>query len=590
MSETICPFCFANQSKQVNSCEHCESSPNEERSRNILPLGYRLEGHIRVGRQLGEGGFGVAYQCFNTRLENICVVKELFPQSIAKRSQNSVDILPFESKKREFQIQKEAFLNEARTLAKISHDAIVRIRHFFEANGTAYFVMDFYEGKPLDKYIKDTKKSSLPYQEVLKLLMPIVNGVIAAHKQGVMHRDIKPQNVLICENGLGVLIDFGNAKSVNNSKREGVLGVSLNYAPLEQKNADFEKMGFHTDVYSLCALFYYCLTGEPPLDAEDRAAGNDLKSFSEFGVKVPELLQQAVSKGMAMSVEDRFSTVSEFESYISPLTKPQSLVWENLIPATELGNKLRFISTKIKEGKKLPISFDIKAFLLQWFWLLGHQVHKWAILSSMFGLFGLLLGIISPHLLPITVLILISNAILVGTLGNTLLYSKLENLSKSFELNSESNIAKTQKSLSRFLRFNYKLACLGFLVFILTFVAQVIKVEYQENIKEGIERAISGGSVGDVESKIQEKTSNGKLDMTSEEIKQLVNDFRADDEIERVELIGLGTSFKVTIGKAIEPVQGKQLLLKMVSTNNGISWACEPISDFPQVYLPEACK
>src|SRR5437867_163750 len=210
---------------------------------NALPAGHALQ-EYRIEKVLGVGGFGLTYLALDENLHLRVAVKEYLPADIAVRASDRT-IAPRSGESAEiFDWGKRRFLDESRTLASFRHPNIVRVMRFFEANGSAYMVMEFVEGAPLSDWIKTRRP--LAEGALGALLRPLLDGLEVVHKSGYMHRDIKPGNIYIREDGSPVLLDFGSARM---KASEVTAVVSPGYAPFEQYHTQGNQ-GPWSDVYA----------------------------------------------------------------------------------------------------------------------------------------------------------------------------------------------------------------------------------------------------------------------------------------------------------------------------------------------------
>ncbi len=214
--DTLCPGCFADKG-HTNPCPHC--GYDEQVGRGPLPLPHRtlLQGQFVVGKVLGKiGGFGITYLGWDQHLETLVAIKEYLPRDLAGRSSDRATVAIHSQDEGEpFRYGLEQFLREARTLAQLDHPNIVRVRHFFEANDTAYLVMHYYQGLSLAEYV-DQQGGRLAEEPARQLMLPILDGLRAAHAKNILHRDIKPQNIYLAHLESGgvrpILLDFGAAR------------------------------------------------------------------------------------------------------------------------------------------------------------------------------------------------------------------------------------------------------------------------------------------------------------------------------------------------------------------------------------------
>lgn len=254
-----------------------------------LPPGYRLEG-LEFAGVIGHGGFGITYSAVEISIGRRVAVKELLPESIATRYNGST-VQPLGSgRKDDWEWARQRFLEEASMLARFSHPAIVGVQRLIEANGTVYVVMDFIEGGSLgQRWNRIGREQS--EKSLMELMGPLLDGIEEIHAQGLLHRDIKPDNVLVNHRGQSVLIDFGSAREAVGHRTVSMTSiVSHGYSPIEQYQTRGH-MGPWTDIYALGAVMYRGITGEKPPMAADRILDDDYQSlitrgFDKFGVSV----------------------------------------------------------------------------------------------------------------------------------------------------------------------------------------------------------------------------------------------------------------------------------------------------------------
>ncbi len=231
---------------------------------------YTLLREYKIERVLGAGGFGITYLAEDTHLKRQVAIKEYFPGELAWREETT-KVLPRTGKFEEpFVKGVESFLSEAQKLAKFTHPNIVTIHNFFPANGTAYFVMPYYDGESLGDYLERIKRP-LSEEEVREFIVPILTGMEAIHTEGILHRDIKPENIYLPKGREPLLIDFGAARvAVGQASRSLTMVLTPGYAPIEQYNEEGKKQGAWSDLYGLGAVMYHCITEKEPPPAPDR--------------------------------------------------------------------------------------------------------------------------------------------------------------------------------------------------------------------------------------------------------------------------------------------------------------------------------
>jgi WD40 repeat protein len=242
-------------------------------SSNALPVNSRLEEYV-IQSVLGIGGFGITYLAHDTRLGSLVAIKEYFPRAYAQRDRTNT-IRPNSGgdtgDAENYRWGLEEFLKEARALAQFKHTNIVRVLRFLEANGTAYMVMEYEEGESLSGFLA-RHGGFLSEPLLLNVFLPVLNGLQAVHDAGLLHLDIKPDNIYLRRSGVPMLIDFGSARQRSTANRSQKVALTPGYAALEQYPGNGD-LGPGADVYSMGATLYRCITGQEPVDARERVNG-----------------------------------------------------------------------------------------------------------------------------------------------------------------------------------------------------------------------------------------------------------------------------------------------------------------------------
>ena len=261
-----------------------------------LPSGYTLQ-EYRIESTLGVGGFGLTYLATDSNLNMRVAIKEYLPSDLALRTDDHSIRSKSDHTLEKFNWGRSRFLDESRTLASFRHPNIVRVMRFFEANQTAYMVMEFVAGKPLNEWVR-TRRPINP-QFLSEMSMALLGGIEVIHNSGFLHRDIKPGNIFLREDGTPVLLDFGSARAAA-ADTERTAIVSPGYAPLEQYHAHGNQ-GPWTDLYAWGAVLYWLVTGTKPLDATARVPDDNLTpavqaaSTSHYGRPLLEAIDWALS-------------------------------------------------------------------------------------------------------------------------------------------------------------------------------------------------------------------------------------------------------------------------------------------------------
>ena len=310
-------------------CVECGWSPEQHTTSGLyLSPGTILHGQYQIARMLGHGGFGITYLAWDNLLEIKLAIKEYMPRDFATRNTTNSEISTFAGEAKEsFAYGLERFLDEARTLAKFQqHSGIVSVLNVFYGNGTGYIVMEYVDGLTLKEYLLD--KGKLSWEQTLHLFMPVMDALRAVHKAGMLHRDISPDNIYLCQDNRIKLLDFGSARfALGGHSRSLSVVVKPGYAPEEQYRTK-GKQGSWTDVYSVAASMYRCVTGLVPPEALDRLDEDELIKPSLLGVKISEIAEKALMSALAIKAENRTQTIEALQQY---LTGSANLIDESIV-------------------------------------------------------------------------------------------------------------------------------------------------------------------------------------------------------------------------------------------------------------------
>ena len=306
----FCPSCMAKAAPVDGKCPVCGHDVNIENAPHQLPVNTILNGRYIIGRVLGAGGFGITYIGYDLKLDGKVAVKEYYPSGAANRSISLTVFPTTEVKGNPFEIGKDRFLKEAKTLSEfVGEGNIVTLRDYFEENGTAYIVMEYLEGEDLSHYAKEHGVFTI--DETLDLLEPAMLALDKIHKKGLIHRDISPSNIMVLTDGRVKVLDFGSAR-LQNASGELSLSVMLKpgYAPMEQYSTHGEQ-GSWTDVYAMSATVYKLLTGKTPPSSTDRLIEDTLVPPSKLGAKLTPAQERALMHGLALRAPDRTQSMAE---------------------------------------------------------------------------------------------------------------------------------------------------------------------------------------------------------------------------------------------------------------------------------------
>ncbi|GAA4041370.1 hypothetical protein GCM10022281_22970 [Sphingomonas rosea] len=285
---------------------------NKAYSTKALPAGTVLR-EWRLEEVLGVGGFGIVYKGRGIYFNELVAIKEYFPSSISERDAEAT-VVPIDSDAEEVHaLGLKKFVEEAKLLWNLStpsrHPNIVSVRSLFEIHGTAYMVMDFEDGMSLSRLIKQGQKWN--ERSLLAIIRPVAEGLDRAHRVGVLHRDIKPPNILINDSGKPVLIDFGSARfEAAEATSTKVTFHTPPYAAIEQYVKTFEQ-GPWTDIYALGVVLYECVTGTKPPEVLERMHGGAGEALADrhWPGYSPRFLA-AVDAAMAVKPADRPQSIA----------------------------------------------------------------------------------------------------------------------------------------------------------------------------------------------------------------------------------------------------------------------------------------
>ncbi len=280
---------------------------------DALPAGTRF-GEFEIIRVLGVGGFGIVYLAQDHSLERQVALKEYMPAALAARGAGAMITVRASSFAETYAVGLRSFVNEARLLARFDHPSLVKVYRFWEDNGTAYMVMSYLQGRTL----RDARRAMTePPDEawIRSLLAPVLDALELLHREGVFHRDIAPDNILLPPEGSPILLDFGAARRVIADRTQSLTAIlKPSYAPIEQyAEMTAMRQGPWTDIYALGAVLHYLLFGVPPAPATARAVQPELDQA--------EQIEQRVVPG----VSPRFMSVVAWMLGVRPLERPQNV-------------------------------------------------------------------------------------------------------------------------------------------------------------------------------------------------------------------------------------------------------------------------
>ena len=298
---------------------------NQINQADMLGVGTTLRGTYRIERYLSSGGFGNTYVATHVGFGERVAIKEFFINGVAERANDGTTVsVSNDANKELFASQLEKFRKEARRIRSLKNDHIVRVHDLFDENGTAYYVMDYVDGESLAERMRRLQRP-LTESEVMKLYPQMLDALQTVHREGILHLDLKPGNMMIDARGVVRLIDFGASKQQSKAEGERLMSTALicytdGYAPREQMERNFEKIGPWTDLYALGATLYALLTRRhPPMPSDiddDRSADKHLALPLPEGVTAQ--MRALILRLMQTDRHDRPQSVEELLAPVDP--------------------------------------------------------------------------------------------------------------------------------------------------------------------------------------------------------------------------------------------------------------------------------
>lgn len=312
--ERLCMGCMKEKTENAR-CPYCGYVEGTAPAAPFfLPPNTVLNGRYIIGRVLGHGGFGITYLAWDKLEDKKTAIKEYFPEGIVARMPGFPTVSVYSGAKGDFfRTGLEKFLDEAKALRPFrEHPGVVSVYDFFHANNTAYMVMEYLEGQTLSEHLAKYG-GKIGLRPAMELLASIFDALEEVHATGMLHRDIKPDNILVVNGGKQtVLIDFGAARQfVGQRSRNLSALVTDGYSPFEQYQEDGEQ-GVWTDVYALGATLYRVFSGERPPQSTSRIVQDKLVPLTAKVDGMPKKAALAVNKAMAINPKDRFQSMADF--------------------------------------------------------------------------------------------------------------------------------------------------------------------------------------------------------------------------------------------------------------------------------------
>ena len=295
------------------------TEPSLQDGSDALAVGSRL-GEFEIRETIGAGGFGIVYRAWDEALQRDVALKEYMPVSLAGRGGGERVTLRSRMNEETFALGLQSFVNEARLLARFDQPALVKVFRFWEGNGTAYMAMPLYHGRTLRQLRKDSPADTFDDAWLRALIFPLLSALEVMHGAEVYHRDIAPDNILWCDDGRPVLLDFGAARLVLADRTQNVTAVlKPQFAPIEQyAETQSMRQGPWTDLYALAGTCYFMLTGRAPLPATTRVLTDELVPLASQALPgCSKRMLEMLDWAMAVRPQDRPQSVAEFREALS---------------------------------------------------------------------------------------------------------------------------------------------------------------------------------------------------------------------------------------------------------------------------------
>lgn len=308
-----CMGCMAEIADSERICRYCgyQKDTDVKEAYYLLPKTVLKEKYL-IGRVLGYGGFGVTYIGWDQILHRKVAVKEYLPSDFATRSYGSRRVTVFSGEAAEqFQAGLESFLFEARRLARFNAVAeTVDIYDCFEENSSGYIVMEYLDGATVKEVLR--KRKHISVEQARAIALSVLRGLKEVHKEGIIHRDIAPDNIFITRTGKVKILDFGAARYATavQSKSLSVI-LKPGFAPEEQYRSRGEQ-GPWTDVYALGATLYCMITGRRPEESIQRLAQDHVKPPSAIGIAIDPNIENAIMNSLNVRKEYRIQDAESF--------------------------------------------------------------------------------------------------------------------------------------------------------------------------------------------------------------------------------------------------------------------------------------
>jgi len=304
-------------------------------------------GKYKIVRHISSGGFGNTYESYDVSLDKKVAIKEFFVKDFCMRAADATTVtVSVTAKKPLINHLRKKFVEEARAIAKMEHENIVKVQNLFEENGTAYYVMDHIDGESAGSLLK--RRGSLTEKDAVAIILKIASALDYMHKQNRFHLDVKPGNIMLRKDGKVLLIDFGSSKQFAEIDGENTTTLAPcytpGYAPTEQMNPKPTAFTAATDGYALGATLYKMLTGMTPPSAIDLMSGEE--NLPPLPDVISKNVKECVAKAMIPQRNKRMQSVEEFVKMLKAQVVNEDTVVDDDVTVIDKGDDLTQVTTK----------------------------------------------------------------------------------------------------------------------------------------------------------------------------------------------------------------------------------------------------
>ncbi|NLC79092.1 MAG: PASTA domain-containing protein [Ruminococcaceae bacterium] len=310
----LCMSCMNEVPASATSCPHCGFNGSQRNPEICLPIGYRLNNRYVIGMRKDYDGDSASYVGYDCSLNCMVEVREFLPVNGCTRDPKDYRVNPKLGAELHYKTSLMDFCELFKNLAKLtSEQNIIRTTDFFEANQTAYAIMEVFDGITLREFLS-LKNGKVTYEQSLLLLSPVIDALYSIHKVNLIHRGVSPDTIFISRSGFIKLGGFATS-AVRTKGTEVANKLFSGYtAPEQYTTNQFQSAA--TDVYSIAATFYRCITGIAPQDADQRCNYDTLEPIADLAPEIPAYAAKAISMGMILNADTRAQSVLEFKKIL----------------------------------------------------------------------------------------------------------------------------------------------------------------------------------------------------------------------------------------------------------------------------------